>query len=234
VIGFTILVCALLTLVHMLAKVMLGPTKRVIGKLLNYNGYVNIIVGTGITFAVHSSTVVTSTLTPMAGLGVISLEQVYPIVIGANLGTTATALLAALVAAKPNATAIALVHFWFNVFGIFLFYPIPMTRQPIYSWAKALAYASACWAMSAVIFLVCLFLVIPGVMLVLAYLCTASSTATQVVGYILSGLTLIGFVGALFWYHKKGGSEKWHAFLLRKSAERDARKGIQTDDGHKV
>ncbi|TMW63322.1 hypothetical protein Poli38472_002263 [Pythium oligandrum] len=77
VIGFCILVCALLTLVKMLAKVFLGPTKKVIAKLLNYNGYINILVGTAITFAVHSSNVVTSTLTPMAGLGVITLEQVY-------------------------------------------------------------------------------------------------------------------------------------------------------------
>ncbi|GMF25354.1 unnamed protein product [Phytophthora lilii] len=88
VIGFCILVCSLLTLVKMLAKVFMGPTKRLISKLLNYNGYINILVGTMITFCVHSSTVVTSTLTPLAGLGVITLEQVYPLVIGANLGTT--------------------------------------------------------------------------------------------------------------------------------------------------
>ncbi|GMF10887.1 unnamed protein product [Phytophthora lilii] len=75
VLGFCILVCALVTLVKMLAKVFLGPTKTLISKLLNYNGYVNIFVGTLITFAVHSSTVVTSTLTPMAGLGVITRDR---------------------------------------------------------------------------------------------------------------------------------------------------------------
>ncbi|EGZ10539.1 hypothetical protein PHYSODRAFT_337343 [Phytophthora sojae] len=138
-IGFCILVCALLTLVKMLAKVFMGPTKQLISKLLNFNGYINIFVGTLITFSVHSSTVVTSTLTPMAGLGVITLEQVYPLVIGASLGTTGTALLASLVTGKSDSVAIALVHFWFNVFGIFLFYPIPITRKPILDSALALA-----------------------------------------------------------------------------------------------
>ncbi|GMF49406.1 unnamed protein product [Phytophthora fragariaefolia] len=131
VIGFCILVCALLTRVKMLAKVFMGPTKKLIPKLLNYNGYVNILVSTLITFSVHSSTVVTSTLTPMAGLGVITLEQAYPLIIGANLGTTGTGLLASLVTGKSDSVAIALVHFWFNVFGIFLFYPISITRKPI-------------------------------------------------------------------------------------------------------
>lgn len=47
--GFVILVCALLTLVKMLAKVFLGPTKTVVARVLNYNGYVNILAGTLLT-----------------------------------------------------------------------------------------------------------------------------------------------------------------------------------------
>ncbi|TMW63587.1 hypothetical protein Poli38472_002528 [Pythium oligandrum] len=229
VIGFCILVCALLTLVKMLAKVFMGPTKKIIGKLLNYNGYVNILVGTAITFAVHSSTVVTSTLTPMAGLGVITLEQVYPLVIGANLGTTGTALLASLVTGKADSVAIALVHFWFNVFGIFLFYPIPITRKPIYGWANSLARWSAAWPMAAVLFLLALFIIIPGILLGLVYMCTASSTDVQVGGYIMVGVVAIVFLGLLFWYFKKGGQELWNNFLEKKRAERDAKKNTEAN-----
>ncbi|KAJ0391608.1 hypothetical protein ATCC90586_010886 [Pythium insidiosum] len=228
-IGFVILVCALVMLVKMLAKVFLGPTRRIIAKLLDFNGYVNILVGTAITFAVHSSTVVTSTLTPMAGLGVITLEQVYPIVIGANLGTTGTALLASLVTGKADSVAIALVHFWFNVWGIFLFYPIPLTRKPIYSWARSLAYFSACWPMSAALFLIVLFLVAPGIALGLTYMCTASSTAVQVVGYIMLAVSVLVFCGLIYWYQKKGGSERWHGFLERKAAEREERKAAERE-----
>ncbi|TMW63321.1 hypothetical protein Poli38472_002262 [Pythium oligandrum] len=230
VMGFLILVVALLSLVHMLSKVFKGPSKRVVSKMLNYNGYINILVGTAITFAVHSSTVVTSTLTPMAGLGVITLEQVYPLVIGANLGTTGTALLASLVTGKSDSVAIALVHFWFNVFGILLFYPIPFTRELVYSWTRALARWSAAWPLSAVLFLVALFLVAPGVLLGLAYMCTASSTGVQVGGWIMVAITIIVFLGGLFWYFKKGGRQQWHAFLERKRSEREAQEAAKNEN----
>jgi sodium-dependent phosphate cotransporter len=193
-----------------------------VARLLKYNGYVNIFVGTLITFCVHSSTVVTSTLTPLAGLGVITLEQVYPLVIGANLGTTGTALLASLVTGKADAVAIALVHFWFNMFGILLIYPIPITRKPILSWARSLAFFSASWSFSAVLFLIVLFLAAPGVLLGLVYMCTASSTTVQVFGYLLGAVCLLITVGLIFWYQKKGGREVWHAFLERKRNAREA------------
>ncbi|KAF1790555.1 Sodium-dependent phosphate transporter NptA-like [Phytophthora cactorum] len=230
VVGFCILVCALVTLVKMLAKVFLGPTKKLISKLLNYNGYVNIFVGTLITFAVHSSTVVTSTLTPMAGLGVITLEQVYPLVIGANLGTTGTALLASLVTGKADSVAIALVHFWFNVFGIFLFYPIPITRKPILGWARSLAFFSASWAWTAALFLIFLFLVIPGILLGLVYMCTADNTVAVVFGWIIASIAVLFFCGLLFWYKKKGGKELWYDFLERKRVAREQRKAAETQE----
>ncbi|CAH0492824.1 unnamed protein product [Peronospora farinosa] len=232
VLGLCILVCSLLALVKMLAKVFMGPTKRLVSKLLDYNGYVNIIVGTLVTFCVHSSTVVTSTLTPLAGLGVITLEQVYPLVIGANLGTTGTALLAALVTGKSDSVAIALVHFWFNLFGIVLFYPIPLTRKPIMSWARSLAFASAAWPVTAVLFLIFLFLVAPGTLLVLVYMCTAESTVVEVIGYIAAAIVVVAMASSMFWYLKKGGRVLWHAFLQKKSLQREASDTCESVSSH--
>jgi sodium-dependent phosphate cotransporter len=221
--GFCILVASLLSLVRMLAKVFLGPTRKLIGKLLAYNGYVNIVVGTLITFAVHSSTVVTSTLTPMAGLGVITLEQVYPLVIGANLGTTGTALLASMVTGKADGVAIALVHFWFNLLGIFFFYPIPITRKPILDWARQLAFFSAAWPMSAGIFLFVLFLLAPGILLGLVYMCTAQNISIVVLGSICTLATIGACLRFAYWYVHQGGQAKWYNFLeMKRSARLEA------------
>ncbi|GAB9469376.1 hypothetical protein Gpo141_00006655 [Globisporangium polare] len=225
-IGFSILVCALLFLVKMLAKVFMGPTKRIVARALNFNGYVNIVAGTVITFCVHSSTVVTSTLTPLAGLGVVTIEQVYPLVIGANVGTTATALLASLVTGEVDAVAIALVHFWFNVFGIFLFYPIPITRKPILSWARSLAFFSASWPFSAAVFLLILFIIAPGALLGLVYMCTASNVVVEVFGWAIAGLLVVALLGLWFWYAKRGGREVWYSFLEKKRNEREVRMQI--------
>ncbi|RLN88509.1 hypothetical protein BBJ28_00002188 [Nothophytophthora sp. Chile5] len=163
----------------------------------------------------------------MAGLGVISLEQVYPLVIGANLGTTGTALLASLVTGKSDSVAIALVHFWFNVFGIVLFYPIPITRKPILSWARSLAFFSASWSLTAVLFLVVLFLVAPGILLGLVYMCTADSVVAQVFGWIIAAVVVLALLAIGFWYVKKGGREMWYGFLEKKRLEREAREAAK-------
>ncbi|RHZ00059.1 hypothetical protein DYB35_011855 [Aphanomyces astaci] len=229
-IGFCMLVFSLVSLVHMLTKLFRGSAQNLIRKMLNFNGYLNIIIGTAITFCVHSSTVVTSTLTPMAGLGLVSLEQVYPIVIGANLGTTVTAMLASWVSGQSDAVAIALVHFWFNMWGILLFYPVPMTRYPILQWARRLAYYSARWPAVAALFLVLLFIVGPGVLLGLTYLFQGETMAV-VFGVIICVGVVATVLGFYWWYFKKGGRAKWHAFLEAKAdayhAKEEAKNNVQ-------
>jgi sodium-dependent phosphate cotransporter len=64
----------------------------------------------------------------MFGAGVLTLANGYPIMLGANVGTTITALLAAVVKG-PAGLAIALVHLLFNILGILLFYPVPALRR---------------------------------------------------------------------------------------------------------
>jgi sodium-dependent phosphate cotransporter len=88
-----------------------------------------ILLGIVITVAVQSSSITTSVLVPMAAAGVITLRNVYPVSLGANVGTTITALLASLAASRPEALTVALVHTMFNVAGILIFYPVPTMRE---------------------------------------------------------------------------------------------------------
>ncbi|RLO00796.1 hypothetical protein DYB28_014592 [Aphanomyces astaci] len=210
------LVFSLVSLVHMLSKLFRGSAQKAIRRMLNFNPYLNILIGTAITFVVHSSTVVTSTLTPMAGLDLVTLEQVYPIVMGANLGTTVTALLASWVTGSPDAVAMALVHFWFNTWGILLFFPIPITRYPILQWARRLAYYSARWPVVAIMFLLGLFIVAPGLLLGLTYM-FSGNTVSFVFGVVLATASVLFVLGFYWWYFKKGGRAKWHAFLEKKA-----------------
>ena len=59
-------------------------------------GYVAIIVGCGLTMLVQSSSIFTSAITPLVGVGILHLDRMYPLTLGANLGTTFTAILAAM------------------------------------------------------------------------------------------------------------------------------------------
>ncbi len=86
------------------------------------------VLGLAITIAVQSSSITTSVLIPMVAAGVLTLENAYPVTLGANVGTTVTALLASVAADRPEALTIALTHTLFNLAGILLFYPVPALR----------------------------------------------------------------------------------------------------------
>merc|ERR1719247_3083416 len=70
---------------------------RVTRKVLGMHPVLSIIYGMVMTISVQSSSIVTSTLTPLVALGIISLEEVLPLTLGANIGTTCTAFLASIV-----------------------------------------------------------------------------------------------------------------------------------------
>lgn len=127
-------------------------------------GYLAIFVGAVMTFLVQSSSVFTSALTPLVGVGVISIERVYPLTLGSNIGTTTTSLIAAM-AASPDqlryTLQISLCHLLFNVTGILLFYPVPFTRFPI-PMAKYLGETTAKYRWFSIAYLVVMFFLLPA------------------------------------------------------------------------
>jgi len=126
-------------------------------------GYLAMIVGAIMTILVQSSSVFTSTLTPLAGAGLVSLERAYPLTLGSNLGTTTTSILASFAAGGDNlqaAVQIALVHLFFNLTGILLFYPVPWMRWPI-SIARVLGNTTCKYRWFAVVYLCFMFFIFP-------------------------------------------------------------------------
>lgn len=100
-------------------------------------------------------------------MGVISLNRVYPLTLGSNIGTTTTALLAALAAPADtlhDTLQISLCHLFFNITGILLYYPIPFMRLPI-PMAKFLGNTTAKYRWFAIFYLVVMFFVFPGIVL---------------------------------------------------------------------
>jgi sodium-dependent phosphate cotransporter len=69
---------------------------------------------------------------PLVGAGVVTLEQLFPYTIGANVGTTITAMLAALSTGNPAAVTVAFSHLLFNMAGALLIYiPRPIRALPL-------------------------------------------------------------------------------------------------------
>ena len=88
------------------------------------------VVGLLLTALVQSSSITTSLAVPMAAGGLLTLAQVFPYTLGANIGTTVTAILAALVTGNLSAIIVAFAHLLFNISGILVWWPfkiVPMT-----------------------------------------------------------------------------------------------------------
>ena len=130
------------------------------------SGFVAILLGAIITVSVQSSSITTSVLVPLAASGVLTLENIYPVTLGANVGTTVTALMASLATGNPAAVTVAVVHTLFNLSGIALFYPIRALRRIPLRLAAGLADVAAERRGTAIIYAVGVFVVVPliGVM----------------------------------------------------------------------
>ena len=79
-----------------------------------------ILVGVIFTALIQSSSAATGVVITMVGTGVLELDLALFIVLGANIGTCVTALLAC-AGANANSKRVALIHFTFNVIGTVLF-----------------------------------------------------------------------------------------------------------------
>lgn len=123
---------ALFLLVKVMRAAVHARVEGMIDRVLGSSAVVALLVGIAVTVMVQSSSITTSLLVPLGGAGLLRLEQAFPVTIGANIGTTVTALLAALAVSGPNAAAgleIALVHLLFNVSGLLLIYPVRAIRR---------------------------------------------------------------------------------------------------------
>lgn len=116
-IGLVVIFASLQALVVVLVGLLRGVSIRVVHKATDLNGYVLIAIGCGLAMFLQSSSTATSFLVPVVGIGALRLEQMYPLTIGANLGTTITALLAAMATDGNHGLQIALAHLMFNITG---------------------------------------------------------------------------------------------------------------------
>jgi len=140
VFGIALVFFSVLYMSKSLKYVMTGRAKALLDKALGKGIFVGILAGTLVTMIVQSSSTTTSLLVPIAGAGIITLRHVFPFTLGANIGTTITALLAATAMVTGNkifALQIALVHFLFNFLGVLLFVSVP--------WLYELPIRSAEW-----------------------------------------------------------------------------------------
>ena len=134
--GLFVMIFSLVYITKNMKALMADKIEDWLNRALSKNGYIGLFVGVVVTMIIQSSGITTSLLVPLVAAGVLSIRTIYPIVIGAKVGTTITAILAA-TAFLDSPTgrlglALAFAHSLFNVTGVVLFYPIPQMRFPVF------------------------------------------------------------------------------------------------------
>ena len=164
--GLFILLSVLLTflmlysIVKLLRSLVLDNIKKYFDKYIFKTAFRAILFGIVLTIMVQSSSITTSTIVPLAGAGVVTLRQLYPFTLGANIGTTVTALLASL---TLNVTAMvaSFAHLFFNIFGILIIFLNPILKEIPLKLANWMADISLKNKFIPVIYLLIFFFILP-------------------------------------------------------------------------
>ena len=144
-----------------LRSLILEKVERFFDEHLFKNAGRAMLFGLLLTVAVQSSSVTTSLIIPLAAAGVLRLNRIFPYTLGANVGTTADTMLAALSTGSPAAVTVSFAHLLFNVLGIVIFWPVPRIRAIPIRLAEGLAELAVRHRAIAFLYVVLTFFVIP-------------------------------------------------------------------------
>jgi sodium-dependent phosphate cotransporter len=157
-VGLVMLFVSLFMMVANLRGALLSRIEVLFSRVFFRNDAIAYTVGAVTTVMVQSSSVSTSLIIPLCGAGAIKIKRVYPFMLGANLGTTVTGVIAATANPVAAAVAVAVSHVSFNLIGTFIWYPLRRVPLGLARWYARLAADRKRYAF---IFLFTIFFILP-------------------------------------------------------------------------
>lgn len=130
ILSFAILFYSLKSLSGVLKSLIFnGSNKERFQQRIFGTAYGSLFWGIGLTALVQSSSITTSLTVPLVATNIVSLRKVLPFLMGANIGTTLTALIASISTPNEASITIALCHVLYNTFAVTLFLGVPMFQS---------------------------------------------------------------------------------------------------------
>ena len=123
ILGFGILFVGMGTMSGAMKPLTSSPMFQEILTTVGSHWYLGVIAGALITAVLQSSSATTGILVALATAGALNINQALPIIMGCNIGTCITAMLAT-VGTNKTAHRAAMLHLIFNVVGTIIFLPI--------------------------------------------------------------------------------------------------------------
>jgi len=159
-VALILLVMSLRSFSKVLRSFLIGKSQKVVDRYIFGHPLKSLFWGAAITAGVQSSSVTASLTVPFVASKRATLQKVFPFLIGANVGTTITALIAAL-SQSQTALAIALVHVLFNLFGVLLLFPIKHIRNIPVWMAEKLGTLSYKYRIAGIAYVLIVFFMVP-------------------------------------------------------------------------
>jgi sodium-dependent phosphate cotransporter len=150
----------------------------------------------------------------------------YPLTLGANVGTTITAILASLVADTVDALQVALAHLFFNISGILLFYPIPFMRAIPLDLARKLGSTTRVWRGFPIVYIAIMFFIIPLGILGISTIFEQQTAGFTVLGSLLVILIALIIGRWVFIWNYRDGRESCVDCLTRRQRKSVAIHGL--------
>lgn len=163
--GIILIFVSITIIGRVLKGLMVGRAKKILHGAIGRGPVSGIASGAVVTVLVQSSSTTTSLMIPLVGSGVFKPRDIYPFTLGANIGTTITALLAATALSGPGAIVglqIALVHLMYNLLGVLVIYGIPFLRELPLKAAERLAEVATKRHSLAALYVLSVFFLLPG------------------------------------------------------------------------
>lgn len=168
ILSFVFLFASLYFIVKLMKSLLIEKVETGLHNIIGEKGIIAIFAGLIFTVIVQSSSITTSLLIPLIGAGLLTVDMAFPITMGANIGTTTTAILASFATGNVAAITIAFVHFLFNIIGVLCIYPIKVFRTIPIKLAKGLGNLAFRKRRYAFAYVVGLFFVLPTLMVVIS------------------------------------------------------------------
>ncbi|MBU0762911.1 MAG: Na/Pi symporter [Candidatus Altiarchaeota archaeon] len=165
IVSFALLFYSLKNITSLTRSILSKKMEKIVDKYLFKTPLTSFLSGILLTSIVQSSSITTSIVVPLIAAGILSVEVVFPYVIGANIGTTVTALMASAATVSSSTgtiyfggVTIAICHLVFNIFGGLIWYPLRIV--PI-SLSKKLSHIVTQKGRYAVAYILCFFYLVP-------------------------------------------------------------------------
>lgn len=160
--SFILLFASILLFRKLISGLLLASSPERFSRFFFKNAWKSFFWGTVTTAAIRSSTITISVVVPIVAQRIVSLRKAAPFILGANIGTTITAFIAAFFNVNTTgAISIAIAHFLFNLIGVLIFYPIPILRKIPLEMASRLGKLTTNYRLTVFVYILMIFFFIP-------------------------------------------------------------------------